>query len=150
MFGDIYLEPSHLVHIARNTAGADKVRIRVKFRKESRTPNGLDYTITDVPSQNYQLTITGTTTLVKYDRDSQMLTPTGSGTGENTITVKFTSTTDSASDITCKVIVHDVMNTWWMGNRSIDVPMDERVFHCQLSVLANFDADATTKVGKIG
>lgn len=152
MFGNLYLEPSHYVHIARNTPGADNVRLIVKFRTSQKTTPHFDHTITDVTSQ-CQVTIAGSGTtpvIAVYNSSTQLLEATGTATGENIITVRLNSTTDTAADITCKVRVHNVMNSWWMGNTSIDVPVHPNVFHCQLSILANFDADPATKVGRIG
>jgi hypothetical protein len=152
---DIFVYPGHEIHLARNTNGAKEVFIQVFHKSPIINPpaNSVDYQITDVtlaPTTQIIIQAGGMAAVCTYDTNTRKLQVPASGlTGQDTLLVTFKPTLHITYTKSIKVFVHDRLDDWWLGNNSLTVPQDKRVFHSQISVFGHFDAPNTTSVGVI-
>lgn len=151
---DIYIYPGHEIHLARTTVGAKEVIIQVNHKDiitGTPPPDSVDYLITDV-TQTASISVTagGNAAVCEYLPGSKTLRViTTSGTGQDTLNVSFLNSNGVNLKKDIIVFVHERLDDWWLGNNSLTVPKDTRVFHCQVSVYGHFDAPDTSSAGTI-
>jgi IgA Peptidase M64 len=149
---DIFIFPSHEIHLARNTTGFSAVLIQVCHKTIilNPPPNSVDYNIVDVTNQASIQVINqnGVSEYIAVTKTLRVLTSV-TIRGQDILRVTFRNSNNIIFTKEIPVHVHDRLDAWWLGNNSLSVPQDSRVFHSQVSLYAHFDAPSNTSVGVI-
>jgi hypothetical protein len=149
----IYVYPGHEIHLAGSTNGAKEVKLQVNHRTLIENPgnDSVDYLISDVTAASL-ISVTGGTggPFCEFVAAAKLLrVKTGVATGQDTLKVSFKNAQNQEFKLEIKIFVHERLDDWWLGNNSLSVPQDNRVFHCQATVYGHFDAPGPNAVGTI-
>ncbi|MCB9234916.1 MAG: hypothetical protein H6581_24895 [Bacteroidia bacterium] len=150
MATELYVEPGADIHLARSTAGANQVVLKVFSKTLVHGPRQeaeqRDFDLQDVTG-NVRFDVhvpTGMTQSIAINTVGGVTTLSVSGgTGKQTnyIHIMWQETPASVNYMyyLIKVTVHNTIDGWWFGNNRLSVPKHSLFAHCQVSIFAACD-----------